>query len=236
MIDFFAGAVLLFDKPYGWTSFDVVNSVRYAIQKALETKGLKVGHAGTLDPLATGLLIVCTGRETKNIETYQALEKEYTGTFFLGATTPTFDLESEPTNFQDITNITPKQIKQAAQGFLGVQQQIPPLFSAIKVDGKRAYEYARKKYDLKITPKTIAIEAFEITRIELPEVDFHVVCSKGTYIRALARDFGDSLGCGAYLKALRRTRIGKYRVEDALDVSDFKEQIINFLDRTDTHV
>ncbi len=225
MNDYTSGAVLLFDKPYRWTSFDVVNSVRYAIQKKLKIKGLKVGHAGTLDPLASGLLIVCTGKETKNIEAYQALEKEYTGTFFLGATTPTCDLESEPGDFRDISEITPEQIKKVALSFLGVQQQVPPVFSAIKVDGKRAYEYARKNHEVNITPKTITIDAFEITRIDLPEVDFRVVCSKGTYIRALARDFGEKLGCGAYLKALRRTRIGRYKVEDALDVIAFKENM-----------
>jgi len=185
MTDFIEGAVLLFDKPYRWTSFDVVNSVRYAIQKMLKIKkGLKVGHAGTLDPLATGLLIVCTGKETKNIAAYQAMEKEYTGTFFLGATTPTFDLESEPSEFRELFNISSFQIEEAARSFLGVQQQVPPIFSAIKVDGKRAYEYARKNHEVNITPKTITIDAFEITRIELPEVDFRVVCSKGTYIRA----------------------------------------------------
>lgn len=225
MTDYISGAVLLFDKPYGWTSFDVVNSVRYAIQKKLKIKGLKVGHAGTLDPLASGLLIVCTGKETKNIETYQALEKEYTGTFFLGATTLTCDLESEPGDFRDISEISPEQINKVAHSFLGVQQQVPPIFSAIKVDGKRAYEYARNNHEVNITPKTITIDAFEITRIELPEVDFRVVCSKGTYIRALARDFGEKLGCGAYLKALRRKRIGHYRVEDALDVIAFKENM-----------
>ena len=225
MTDFTEGAILLFDKPYRWTSFDVVNSVRYAIQKKLKIKGLKVGHAGTLDPLATGLLIVCTGTETKNIEAYQAMEKEYTGTFFLGATTPTFDLESEPSEFRELSNISSFQIEEAARSFLGVQQQVPPIFSAIKVDGKRAYEYARKNYDVIITPKTITIDAFEITRIELPEVDFRVVCSKGTYIRALARDFGEKLGCGAYLKALRRTRIGNFKVDDALDVIAFKEEM-----------
>ena len=225
MTDFIEGAVLLFDKPYRWTSFDVVNSVRYAIQKMLKIKGLKVGHAGTLDPLATGLLIVCTGKETKNIEAYQAMEKEYTGTFFLGATTPTYDLESEPSEFRELSNISSFQIEEAARSFLGVQQQVPPIFSAIKVDGKRAYEYARKNHDVNITPKTITIDAFEITRIELPEVDFRVVCSKGTYIRALARDFGEKLGCGAYLKALRRTRIGNFKVDDALDVIAFKEEM-----------
>jgi len=225
MTDFIEGAVLLFDKPYRWTSFDVVNSIRYAIQKMLKIKGLKVGHAGTLDPLATGLLIVCTGKETKNIEAYQAMEKEYTGTFFLGATTPTFDLESEPSEFRELSNISSFQIEEAARSFLGVQQQVPPIFSAIKVDGKRAYEYARKNHDVNITPKTITIDAFEITRIELPEVDFRVVCSKGTYIRALARDFGEKLGCGAYLKALRRTRIGNFKMDDALDVIAFKEEM-----------
>lgn len=225
MTDFTEGAVLLFDKPYGWTSFDVVNSVRYAIQKKLKIKGLKVGHAGTLDPLATGLLIVCTGRETKNIEAYQAMEKEYTGTLHLGATTPTCDLESEPGNFKDISGISKEQILDAAHSFLGVQQQIPPLFSAIKVNGKRAYEYARTNRDIEITPKTIIISEFEITRIALPEVDFRVVCSKGTYIRSLARDFGERLGCGAYLQALRRTRIGPYLVENARDVLAFKEEM-----------
>jgi tRNA pseudouridine55 synthase len=214
--------VLLFDKPYGWTSFDVVNSVRYTLKKLTGKHRLKVGHAGTLDPLASGLLIICTGKETKNIEKYQALEKEYTGTFYLGATTPTFDLETKPENFKDISFLTPLQIQQVALRFVGEQQQIPPQFSAIKIEGKRAYEYAREKEEVRLDSKTIIIHHFEITRIEFPEIDFRIVCSKGTYIRALARDFGEYLKCGAYLKSLRRMRIGNFDVKNALDIETFK--------------
>jgi len=222
--------ILLFDKPYGWTSFDVVNSVRYTLKKFTGKKHLRVGHAGTLDPLATGLLIICSGKETKNIEKYQALEKEYTGTFHLGATTPTFDLESEPGNFKDISFLKPLHIHEAALRITGEQQQIPPLFSAIKIEGKRAYQYAREQEEINLDHKTIIIYQFEIIRTEFPEVDFRIVCSKGTYIRAIARDFGEYLGCGAYLKSLRRTRIGNFDVKDAFDIETFKSSLYHKLE------
>jgi len=224
--DFVAGATLLFDKPYSWTSFDLVNAVRYVVKRVTGLKKIKVGHAGTLDPLATGLLIVCTGRMTKRIDEYQALEKEYTGTFFLGATTPTCDLESQPDRFFEVSGITAEMIYNAADRFQGEIQQTPPVFSAIKVEGKRAYEYARENEDVQMVPKTIFIHNFEITQIALPEIRFRVVCSKGTYIRALARDFGIWLGCGAYLSQLRRTRIGDYNVAEALDIQEFKASML----------
>jgi tRNA pseudouridine55 synthase len=221
-LDYNAGAILVFDKPYTWTSFDLVNSIRYSLKIFTGNKKLKVGHAGTLDPLASGLLLVCTGKKTKEIDQLQGLEKEYTGTFVLGATTPSFDLESAIDQTYPIQHITTELLTGACQKFTGTIQQFPPKFSAIKIDGKRAYEYARENLDVEIKSKEITISAFELTRIALPEVDFRVVCSKGTYIRALARDFGEALGSGAYMSALRRTRIGPYIVENALDVHAFK--------------
>lgn len=210
------GRIILFDKPYRWTSFDVVNYVKKAI-------GEKVGHAGTLDPLATGLLILCTGKKTKEITTYQALEKEYTGTFFLGATTPCFDMEKEPDTFYPTDHITEEQIYALAKSMIGEQQQVPPLFSAKKVEGKRAYEMAREGSTQELKSNTVTISEFEITRIEMPEVDFRIVCSKGTYIRSIARDFGLGLQSGAYLKSLRRTRIGNFKVEDSCTMEEFRK-------------
>jgi tRNA pseudouridine55 synthase len=217
--DFAAGEVLLLDKPYGWTSFDVVKKVRGAM-------GIKkVGHAGTLDPLATGLLIICTGRMTKQIEAYQAMFKEYTGTFCLGQTTPSFDLETEVDASCDISGLSEAQVREAAAGFVGEQQQVPPIFSAVKVDGKRAYQAARKGKEVVLEAKPIAIHAFEVEALRLPEVDFRIACSKGTYIRAIARDLGERLGVGAHLAALRRTAIGEFRVEDAIGVAEAVERI-----------
>ncbi|KAA9345864.1 tRNA pseudouridine(55) synthase TruB [Adhaeribacter soli] len=212
--DFEAGEILLLDKPLTWTSFDLVKKVR----NSLRIK--KIGHAGTLDPLATGLLILCTGKFTKKIEEIQAQEKEYTGTITIGATTPSFDLETEVDSTCDIAHITEEELRQAAEGFVGVIAQIPPIYSAVKVNGERAYTLARRGEEAEIKAKNIEIKSFEITRIELPEVDFKVVCSKGTYIRSLARDFGAKLGCGAHLSKLVRTRIGNYKLEDALSVED----------------
>lgn len=226
--DFRAGEVFLLDKPYEWTSFNVVNSIRYQMSRVTGLKRNKVGHAGTLDPLATGLLIICTGKATKRIEEFQAQEKEYTGTFYLGATTPCFDKEKEIDKTYPIDHITEEMIRELAEKFIGVQQQIPPIFSAIKIKGKRAYDYARKDEEVEIKPKSIEIKEFEITRIELPEVDFKVVCSKGTYIRSLARDFGEKLDSGAYLTALRRTKIGNYDVKDALTPKEFKLKMHGF--------
>lgn len=202
------GQVLLVDKPLHWTSFDVVKKIRAIIKT-------KIGHAGTLDPLATGLLICCTGKFTKKINQYQAQEKEYTGTFHLGAVTPTYDLESSPEDFGPIHALTEARLIAATQSFTGFIQQVPPSHSAVKQQGKRAYELARKGKEVKLQPRTIEIKKFELTRVALPEVDFTVVCSTGTYIRSLAHDFGQALGCGAYLQRLRRTRIGKFIVEDA---------------------
>lgn len=219
MNSFEEGRVLLINKPLEWTSFDAVRKIRNMI------KIKKVGHAGTLDPLATGLLIICTGKFTKKINEYMAQEKEYTGTFTLGATTPTYDLESEPVNFKPTDAITEEQIKTATQQFTGEILQVPPAHSAIKVDGKRVYELARQGKEVKLEPRKITIKEFEITRIEMPVVSFRVVCTTGTYIRSLANDFGAALGCGAYLSSLCRTRIGAFRIEEALTMEEFVQQI-----------
>jgi tRNA pseudouridine55 synthase len=213
------GKVLLINKPLGWTSFDVVKKIRNLIH----TK--KVGHAGTLDPLATGLLIICTGKFTKKINEYMAQEKEYTGTFTLGATTPTYDLESQPENFKPCHHITDAQIKSAAQKLTGDILQTPPAHSAIKREGKRVYELARKGKEVKLEPRKVCIRVFEITNVDLPVVHFRVVCSTGTYIRSLAHDFGQQLGCGAYLSSLCRTRIGNFYLKDADTVKSFQEKI-----------
>lgn len=207
--DFETGEVLLLDKPLTWTSFDVVSKVK----NTLRIK--KIGHAGTLDPLATGLLILCTGRKTKDIDQIQAQEKEYTGTFRLGETTPSFDLETAVDMARPYAHLSAAEILAATLPFVGTIEQTPPLFSAVKIDGKRAYELARQGVPAEIKAKTVEIKTYELTRIALPEVDFRVVCSKGTYIRSLARDLGEALGCGAHLTRLVRTRIGEYRVEDA---------------------
>ena len=210
--DFETGEVLLVDKPLTWTSFDVVRKVKNAL-------GIKkIGHAGTLDPLATGLLILCTGRKTKDIDQIQAQEKEYVGTFRLGETTSRFDLETAVDLVRPYAHLTDAEITAAILPFIGTIQQTPPLFSAVKIDGQRAYEIARKGLDAEIKSKTVEIKTFELTRIALPEVDFRVVCSKGTYVRGLARDLGVALGCGAHLTRLVRTRIGEYRVEDAFSL------------------
>lgn len=213
------GKVLLIDKPYRWTSFNVVSKVRNL------TKVKKVGHAGTLDPLATGLLIVCTGKFTKKINDYMAQEKEYTGTIHLGATTPTYDLESEPENFQPFDHITLADLEKATQPFSGNILQMPPAHSAIKKDGKRAYELARKGIEVELKARPITISEFSITKFEGAEVHFRVVCSTGTYIRSLAFDFGRELGCGGYLSSLCRTRIGNFRLEDALLLEGFEASL-----------
>ncbi|MBX2827218.1 MAG: tRNA pseudouridine(55) synthase TruB [Flavobacteriaceae bacterium] len=213
------------DKPLEWSSFQVVNKVRWLIRKQFNIKKIKVGHAGTLDPLATGLLILCTGKFTKKIETYQAQEKEYTGTITLGATTPSYDLETEVDNTFDTAGITSEMIHEATQHFLGDIQQQPPVFSALKKDGKRLYEFARAGKEVEIPTRTIHISAFEITNIEMPHVDFRVACSKGTYIRSLAHDFGKVLNNGAHLSALRRTKIGDFDVKDAVSIEDFEHAL-----------
>ena len=215
-LDLKEGSVLCVDKPYKVTSFEVVNKIKIAIRKTFSEK-VKVGHAGTLDPLATGLLVICTGKKTKTIEQIQALEKTYTGTFVLGATTPCFDLEREIDAHFPYGHITEEMARETAARFVGRQQQTPPVFSAVKVDGKRAYELARGgEADIAVRPKEIEIKEFEITRFALPEIGFRVVCSKGTYIRSLARDFGLALQSGAHLMELRRTAIGPYKVETAI--------------------
>jgi len=213
------GQVLLIDKPYEWTSFDVIQKIRSLI------KIRKVGHAGTLDPLATGLLIVCTGKFTKRINEYMAQQKEYTGSITLGATTPTFDLESSPGNAKDITGITADQIKSATQAFTGEIMQVPPMHSAIKKDGKRVYEMARRGEMIELEPRKLFIEAFDITAIDKPVVQFRVRCSTGTYIRSLANDFGAALGCGGYLSSLCRTGIGEFRLENAMSIQQLEEQV-----------
>jgi tRNA pseudouridine55 synthase len=214
--DFVNGQLLLVNKPYNWTSFDVVGKLRNSF-KPLK---LKVGHAGTLDPLATGLLIICTGKMTKQIDTFQAQEKEYTGTMILGATTPSYDMETDADQQFDISNITEQQIKDACGQFTGDIQQYPPAHSAIKIDGERLYEKARRGEEVELRLRNVTISEFEITGIALPEINFRVVCSKGTYIRSLVNDFGKALNNGAYLSTLRRTRSGDYKIEDAHEVME----------------
>ena len=223
IFDFQAGEVLLFDKPIGWTSFDVVNKVRYLIRSHLGIKKIKVGHAGTLDPLATGLLILCTGKFTKRIQEFQDQDKEYTGTFFLGATTPSFDKETEIDKIYNISHITDDKILNAAKQLTGDIEQIPPLFSAIKIKGKRAYDYARKNKDVKLNPRKVSINEFEITGIDLPKIYFRVSCSKGTYIRSLARDFGEALNAGAYLTSLCRTKSGSIDLSETMTIEMFQQ-------------
>ena len=206
------GRVLLIDKPLNWTSFQVVNKIRWLIKQQFNIKKIKVGHAGTLDPLATGLLILCTGKFTKKIETYQAQVKEYTGTITLGATTPSYDLESEIDEKFDISGISEADILKNTQQFLGKIQQQPPIFSALKQNGKRLYEYAREGSKIEIPSRPVTITEFKITKIKLPCIEFRIVCGKGTYIRSLAHDFGKSLNNGAHLSGLRRTKIGEFRV------------------------
>lgn len=218
---FAEGKVLLIDKPFRWTSFDAVRKIRNLIRIK------KVGHAGTLDPLATGLLIVCTGKFTKKINEYMAQEKEYTGTITLGATTPTYDLESEPQNFKPFEQVSIEQLKETARSLTGAIMQIPPIHSAIKKEGKRVYELARKGIDVKLEPRPVTIYEFEIVKVDLPNVEFKVVCSTGTYIRSLANDFGESLRCGGYLSSLCRTRIGNFLLKDAMTIGEFESSILD---------
>jgi len=251
MYNFQKGEVILINKPLTWTSFQLVNKMKYLIKKSevqcpksddealnpqssilnpkssFQNPKLKIGHAGTLDPLATGLLIVCTGKQTKNIEQYQAQEKEYTGTFCLGATTPCYDLEKAIDAHYPTEHITDELIYETTKQFTGTIEQTPPLFSAIKINGKRAYDIARAGQTAEIKPKTITITEFTITRIAMPFVDFNVVCSKGTYIRSLARDFGLALKSGAHLTALCRTRIGDYKLENALSLESFEKKLFS---------
>lgn len=222
-MDFRKGEILAFDKPYGWTSFGLVAKVRWLICRKLGVKKLKVGHAGTLDPLATGVLLVCTGRATKRIEELQAHTKEYVATLRLGATTPSFDLEKPVDAEYPTEHITREMVEEVLARFVGTIEQVPPVFSACKVNGNRAYDLARKGEEVELKAKTLVVDEMELLRCELPEIDIRVVCSKGTYIRALARDIGQALQSGAHLTALRRTRVGEYRVEDCLQLEGFAE-------------
>lgn len=226
--DYLNGQIILIDKPLHWTSFQAVNKMKYAlINKLGLPKKFKIGHAGTLDPLASGLLLVCTGKFTKRITELQGQAKEYTGTFYIGATTPSYDLETEIDQTFDISHIDEDLIHETAKHFLGEIDQKPPVFSAIKKEGKRLYEHARAGEFVEIESRKTTIHEFEITRVALPEVDFRVVCSKGTYIRSLAYDFGKALKSGSHLTVLRRTKIGDYNVLDAMDVTLFEDSIVS---------
>lgn len=225
MIDIENGSLLLVDKPYTWTSFQVVNKIKYYIKHRYGIKKFKIGHAGTLDPLATGLLIICVGKFTKRIEEFQSQEKEYTGTFCLGATTPCFDLEQPIDKEYSYKHINLEDIIRVSKDFIGETLQFPPMFSAVKYKGKRAYQLARENIAVDLKSKKIFINEFEITKINLPEVDFRITCSKGTYIRSIVRDFGEALNSGAHLTKLVRTRIGDFKLEKAHSISFFDEAI-----------
>ncbi len=225
--DFENGKVLFIDKPREWTSFDVVNFIRSFLRKIFNLKKLKVGHAGTLDPLATGLLIICTGKKTKEIDSYQGMDKTYTGSMYFGATTPSYDGETDIDRKFDISGINEEELPVTAKSMTGEVDQIPPAYSAIWVDGKRAFDLARKNKEVKLKSRKVNIHRFELTHIDLPRIDFTVECSKGTYIRSLVHDFGQSLGKGAYLSELRRTQIGEYHVNDALSMENFKKLILD---------
>ena len=225
--DYRNGELLLINKPYTWSSFQAVNKLKHALKKhpSLELDGkhvhLKIGHAGTLDPLATGLLIICTGKRTKSISEFQDLPKEYTGTFFIGATTPCYDKEKDVDATYPIDHITKEMVYETAKSFIGKQEQIPPMFSAVKVDGKRLYKLARVGQEIELKARPIEILDFEITSCELPLVNFRIACSKGTYIRSIARDFGLALDSGAYLDTLCRTKIGDFTIENAKTPEEF---------------
>lgn len=223
--DFLKGEVLLVNKPLEWTSFDVVNKIRHTIKKKLGIKKVKVGHAGTLDPMATGLLIICTGKFTKKLDQFQGLDKCYTGTMKLGATTPSYDLETEEDAHFPIAHISEELLQAATGQFLGKIEQYPPVFSAIKVNGQPLYKKARKGEKVEVQSRTVRIESFKITNIDLPEIAFKVECSKGTYIRSLAYDFGKTLESGAYLTSLCRTKIGKYKLKDAWELKTLVQAI-----------
>jgi tRNA pseudouridine55 synthase len=221
--DFLSGEVILINKNLNWTSFDVVNSLRSFLRYNFGIRKIKIGHAGTLDPLATGLVIVCTGKKTKEIEKYQAQQKTYAGSIFIGKTTPSFDLETPPEGTYQTDHITPELLKETTTHFLGETEQLPPKFSAVKINGKKAYNYARNNEEVTLRKRLVTIFDFQITGIRLPEVDFRVVCSKGTYIRSLANDFGKALNSGAYLSSLCRIAIGDYQNNQALSIEEFKD-------------
>jgi tRNA pseudouridine55 synthase len=230
-MNFIEGEILYFNKPLHWTSFSLVNKVRWLISKQLKIKKIKVGHAGTLDPLASGVMIVCTGKATKQIESFQYQTKEYIATLELGATTPSFDLEKEVDARFPIDHITREMVDARLKRFVGTIQQVPPVFSAVKVDGKRAYDYARKGEDIELKAKTLVIDELEVLDFALPILKIRVVCSKGTYIRALARDIGEALGSGAHLTELIRTRIGSYTLEQCISVEEFQQQLQSIGDK-----
>ena len=220
--DYLEGQIILLDKPLTWSSFQAVNKLKYSLKKKYDLpKKFKIGHAGTLDPLATGLLIICTGKATKQIESLQGMPKEYTGTFFIGATTPSYDLETPINQTFSTAHISPELVQETLLQFLGEIDQKPPIFSAIKKEGKRLYEHARNGEEVEIASRKTTIYEFEITRMILPEIDFRIVCSKGTYIRSIAYDFGIALQSGAHLTALRRTKIGDFEVKNASSIADF---------------
>ncbi len=227
-MDFLAGETLLVDKPLGWTSFDAVNKIRWNLKQALKVKKIKVGHAGTLDPLATGLLVICTGKNTKLIEGFTNATKTYTGTFLLGKTTPSFDLETEYNQTFETSHISPELMEDVRKSFLGEQLQTPPIFSAKLIDGKRAYDLARAGKEVEMKRNLVTIERFQINTERFPEIDFEITCSKGTYIRSIASDFGQKLNAGATLIALRRTQSGDFSIENSKTV----EEWIKFLDES----
>ena len=224
-MDILEGSVLFLDKPYNWTSFDLVRKVQNMVMKAYNCKKIKIGHAGTLDPLADGLMILCTGKKTKEIDSYQAKEKEYIAKIFIGATTPSFDLETEIDAEYETGHITKQLFEETVKTFIGTQEQTPPSFSAKKIDGKRAYKKARKGEMVEIKPVTIDIPLLEVVNFEMPYAEIKIVCSKGTYIRSLTHDIGKALGSGAYMAGLKRTRIGEYKLEDALSIDQLRNII-----------
>lgn len=233
-MDFQEGEILYFNKPLTWTSFKLVNDVRFALCRGLKIKKLKVGHAGTLDPLATGVMIICTGKATKRIEEFQYHTKEYVATLELGATTPSFDMEKPIDQYYDFSFVTKELVEEALKGFVGEIEQVPPAYSACKVQGRRAYDYVRQGEEVTLKPKILVIDEIEMLDFHLPTneeerptVKIRVVCSKGTYIRALARDIGQALNCGAYLTALERTRVGSVRLEDCREIEAFKNEYLN---------
>ena len=230
IFDFAEGEMLLIDKPLNWTSFDVVNFLRSFIRKLYNFKKLKVGHAGTLDPLATGLLIICTGKLTKTIDEYQGMDKTYVGSMKMGCSTPSYDGETETNAHFDISHLTREDLIEVTNLFKGEIDQVPPIYSAIKIAGKRAFIHARKNEDVVLKSRMVTIHQFDLSHIELPNVNFSVKCSKGTYIRSLVHDFGKSLNNGAYLTNLRRTKIGKYNVSNAYSLSEFKQKLLEQTD------
>lgn len=228
--DYLNGQIVLIDKPLGWSSFQAVNKLKWVLKKRFSLKKIKIGHAGTLDPLATGLLIICVGKFTKRIHEFQGQEKEYTGTITLGTTTPSYDLETAVDQTFETDHITEALVQRTTTRFIGEIDQAPPIFSALKKDGKRLYEYAREGKEVAIPTRKVTVTQFEITGIAFPQITFRIVCSKGTYIRSIAHDFGKALGAGGHLSSLRRTKIGVYNVDNALDPEVFEEIVLKELD------